>query len=60
MGEPVGLEPTIYLTKPNIESMDEGTPWEPELIVCYTFSDALSRIMHFNINLALEEFKVVK
>lgn len=56
---PIGLEPTIYLTKPYTEPLDEDG-WAPELIECYTFSDALSRIMHFNIELALKEFKVQK
>jgi hypothetical protein len=66
---PVGLEPTIYLTKPNIEELqvqgyeDDGLPvsgcfWGPDIEEYYEFSHALNRIMHFNIKLALQEFSV--
>lgn len=58
-GRPIGLEPTIYLTKPYLPD-EEPNPWSPDLIECYSFQDALNRILHFNIKLALEEFKVVK
>jgi len=58
-GRPIGLEPTIYLSKPELLN-EEETPWSPEIIECYSYKDALSRILHFNITLALEEFKVVK
>lgn len=60
---PIGLEPTIYLTKPNPEEgyEDDESPFEaPTIIECYSYTDALSRILHFNLILALTEFKIVK
>lgn len=65
---PIGLEPTIYLSCPKIDytpvEVEPGYFMEdcqlPEIVPCYSFSDALSRIMHFNIRLALEEFSIVR
>lgn len=58
-GRPIGLEPTIYLSRPVIPD-EEPNPWTPEIIECYSFQDALSRILHFNLKLALDKFKVVR
>jgi len=61
-GRPIGLEPTIYLSKPNLPDLqpEEQSPWDGDIIECYSFQDALSQILHFNITQALSEFKIVK
>lgn len=61
-GRPVGLEPTIYLSRPTLlEISEEENPWyEGEVIECYSYKDALSRILHYNISHALSDFKIVK
>ena len=58
---PVGLEPTIYLSKPKLDpnGQDEN-PWHPDVEECYSFTEALSRILHFNLSLALKEFSIKK
>ena len=58
---PLGLEPTIYLSQPALPPIETyEDPWYPEIVPCHSFQDALSRILHFNIQLAMNEFRVVK
>lgn len=54
---PIGLEPTIYLSKPELGDGCDN-PWHPDIIECRSYQEALSRLMHFNITLTLREFEI--